>query len=110
MGRITLLGFIGIDRPRHWVGTKIHVKRGVIGGSLKVPVQFLDYMKERAIVELHEKDRISKKQDKVIDRTYRKDPDRAVMSETFRALDHDVRRFGINAVFDKKDSPNEDSS
>ncbi len=110
MGRITLLGFIGINHPRHWVGTKIHVKRGVIGGSLKVPVQFLDYMKERAIVELHEKDRISKKQAEVIDRTYRKDPDRAVMSETFRALDHDVRRFGINAVFDEKDSPNEDGS
>lgn len=110
MGRITLLGFIGIEYPRHWIGTRIHVGRGVIGGSIKVPVQFLDYMKERAIAELHEKNRISKKQDEVIDRTYRKDPDRAVMSKTFQALDYDVRLFGINAVFNKEDSSNEDTS
>lgn len=110
MGRITLLGFIGVDHPRHWVGTKIHVKRGVIGGSIKVPVQFLDYMKDRAITELHEQDRISKKQDEVINRAYRKDPDRGVMSETFQVLDHDVRLFGADAVFNKKDSSNESSS
>jgi hypothetical protein len=105
MGRITLLGFIGIENPRHWIGTKIHVSRGVIGGSINIPDQFLGYMKERATAELHEQDRISKKQKKVIKKTYRKDPDRAVMSETFKALDHDVLMFGKKAVFNKKDSP-----
>jgi hypothetical protein len=110
MGRITLLGFIGIKHPQHWLGTKIHVRRGVIGGSIRLPVQFLDYMRERALTELHEQDRISKKQYEVISRTYRKDRDRAVKSETFQALDHDVRLFGINAVFSKKDAPNKDST
>ncbi len=105
MGRVTLLGFIGIENPKHWIGTKIHVRKGVIGGSTKIPDQFLDYMKERATAELHEHDKISKKQKEVIKKTYRKDPDRAVTSETLKALDHDVRMFGKKAVFNKKDSP-----
>ena len=110
MGRITLLGFIGINYPRQWVGTKIHVKRGIIGGNIKLPVQFLDYMKDRAITELHQQDRISKNQNEAINRTYRKDPGRGVMSETFQSLDHDVRLFGISAVFNKKDASNESSN
>ncbi len=107
MGRITLLGFIGIEDPRHWVGTKIHVGRGVIGGSINVPDLLLDYMKERATAELHEQNKISKKQKEVIKKTYKKDPDRAVMSETLKALDHDVLMFGKKAVFNKEDSPKE---
>lgn len=109
MGRIHLLGFIGIEHPRHWVGTKIHVKRGVIGGSIKVPVQFLDYMKEQANVELNERNKLSKKQEEVINRTYKKDSNRAVKSETIEALEHDVRLFGKDAVFNRKD-PNKGSS
>ena len=109
MGRITLLGFIGIKYPRHWVGTKIHVKRGVIGGSIRVPIQFLDYLKERANVEMNEQNRISQKQKEVINKTYRKDSARAVKSETLKALEHDVRRFGKEAVFNKRD-PNKGSN
>lgn len=110
MGRITLLGFIGIKYPRHWVGTKIHVRKGVIGGSITAPIQFLDYMKERAIAVLRVQQRISAKQVEVIGTTYRKDPDRAVTSETFLTLDQDVRMFGKDAVFGEKDLPEKDPS
>jgi hypothetical protein len=99
MARVTLLGFIGIDHPRHWVGTKIHVKEGVIGGNITVPIQFLEYMKERATAELNEQERLTTRQLEVIDNTYRKDPDRAASSETLLALDHDVRAFGEDKVF-----------
>ena len=110
MGRVTLLGFIGIKYPKHWVGTKIHVKEGVIGGNIKVPIQFLDYMKGRALAELREKQRISVQQAEAIDRTYRKDPDRLIMSETFLALDQDVRMFGEDAVFGDKDLPDKNAN
>jgi len=110
MGRVTLLGFIGIESPRQWVGTKIHVRGGAIGGSITLPVQFLDYMKERALVELRQQQSVSTKQVEVIDTTYRKDPDRAVTSETFQAVDHDVRMFGKDVVFGEKDLPGKDPS
>jgi hypothetical protein len=110
MGRVTLLGFIGIEHPRYWIGTKIHVKEGVIGGSIKVPIQFLDYMKERANAVLNVQQRISEKQLEAISTTYRKDPDRAVASETFLALDQDVRMFGKNMVFGENDSKEKDPS
>lgn len=99
MARVTLLGFIGIGHPRHWVGTKVHVKEGVIGGNVTVPVQFLEYMKERATLELSEPEKLSARQLEVIDKTYRKDPERAANSETLWALDHDVRAFGEDSVF-----------
>jgi hypothetical protein len=46
----------------------------------------------------------------VINTTYRKDPDRAVASETFLALDQDVQMFGKDAVFGEKDIPKKDPS
>ncbi len=44
-------------------------------------------------------------QKEVIKKTYKKDPDRAVTSETLKALDHDVLMFGKKAVFNKEGSP-----
>lgn len=105
MGRITLLGFLGIDYPRQWVGTKIHVNEGMVGGDITVPVQFLNYLKERARIELNQHDRLSKEQKDKIDKTYRRNIDRAVISETVQALDHDVRLFGRDTVFNKNDEP-----
>lgn len=107
MGRVTLLGFIGVKHPRQWAGTKIHVKRGVIGGNVLLPLQFLNYMKERATVELRLNETISIKQQDLIERSYVKKRDRAVMSDTLQSLSLDVRMFGKNAVFDDKDLTDE---
>ncbi|MEI7590112.1 MAG: hypothetical protein WCJ49_02170 [Deltaproteobacteria bacterium] len=104
MGGVTLLGFIGIACPRHWVGTKIHVKDGVIGNSTNVPIEFLGYMKERAREELSEQRKISPKKEGKIDAAYRKDPDRSANSASFMALHKDVLVFGEKAVFGKKDN------
>lgn len=107
MGRITLLGFIGIKNLRDWVGTRIHVKQGIVGGDIVMPLQFLDYIKYQATAELRVHDRISERQKKVISKTYIKDINRVVMSETFQVLDHDVWLFGENAVFGKNGDSDE---
>ncbi len=110
MGRVTLLGFIGMKYPRQWVGTKIHVREGIIGGSITVPIQFLDYMKERATKELNEQEKLSERQLEVIEAAYRKNSDRAVASETLLALDQDVRLFGKDKVFGKNHLEEKDIS
>lgn len=103
MGRVTLLGFIGIEHPRQWIGTKIHVNRGTVGGSIKVPIEYLNFMKEQAHAWGDLNASITKKQKDVIKRSYDKNQDRAVKSEVFDAFDRDVRFFGKEAVFGQDD-------
>jgi hypothetical protein len=110
MGRVTLLGFIGVEHPHQWVGTKIHVKRGTVGGSIKVPIEFLNFTKEQARSWGDLNASISKKQKDVIKRSYDKNQDRAVKSETFDALERDVRFFGKEAVFGEDNSGDKTSS
>jgi len=62
---------------------------------------FLNYLIERAVRVAREIEGLSDKQNIVIDRSYRKDLNRALRSETWRALDEDVRLFGEKAAFAK---------
>ncbi len=101
MGRMTVLGFINCKNPDHWKGTKISAGTGVIGGDVVVPEGFLKDLIERAVRVAREIEGLSDKQNVVIDRSYRKDLNRAFRSETWRALDEDVRLFGENAAFAK---------
>jgi len=103
MGNITLLGFLGIKHHRQWVSTKIHAKFGHVGGDITIPSQFGDYLNERAGVHKDEYDKLSSKQKEVIAKTLYGNPDRAAMSETFRAMSADVEMFGRDKVFREKD-------
>lgn len=106
MGRMALFGFIGMKHLGRWKGTKIHVDHGHIGGNIAVPSQLLDYLKERARVVQQEYDGISPKQKEIIAETLKRDPGRTAASETFEALDHDVRLFGQEA-FSKSEGERE---
>ena len=101
MGRMAVLGFIDCRNPDRWKGTKINASAGIIGGDVVVPEGFLNYLVERAVKVAGEYEGLSDKQKIVIDRSYRKDLERAVCSETWRALDEDIRLFGEEAAFSK---------
>lgn len=103
---MALFGFIGMKHLGRWKGTKIHVNHGHIGGDIAVPSQLLDYLKERARVVQQEYDGISPKQKEIIAETLKRDPGRTAASETFEALDHDVRLFGQEA-FSKSEGERE---
>lgn len=102
MGRITLLGFIGIKYPRQWVGSQIHVKGGLIGGNITAPVQFLDYLKSRARVANEQYALLSEKQKQVISQSIGKNQDRAAESDTFDMIARDIDMFGSDAVYGEK--------
>jgi len=103
MGKIALLGFLGIKYHRQWVGTKIHLKHGQVGGNVAIPSSFGDYLLERAGVHEDEYAKLSSKQKQVITKTFYGALDRASMSETFEAMSSDVKMFGCEKVFKEKD-------
>jgi hypothetical protein len=101
IGRLAILGFINCRYPMHWKGTKITSGTGIIGGDVAVPEGFLNYLTERATKVAREYKGLSERQQSVIEESYRKNINKAVTSETFRALQEDVRLFGEEAVFPK---------
>jgi hypothetical protein len=109
MGRVTLLGFIGIRHPGRWIGTKIHVRHGTVGGNIRVPIEFLSFMKEQAARSSFNGG-ISDKQKDIIGKSYDKNHDRAVSSEAFHALARDVCLFGEEAIFGEDNSEDKGSS
>jgi hypothetical protein len=98
IGKLIILGFIDVAFPKQWVGTKVHVREGVIGpGHYTLPKPFGDYLTDKALrfASLHEK--ISDNQRQKIEETARKNLDRVAHSASFEAMSHDVRLFGCEA-------------
>jgi len=104
MAKIILLGFLDIQNLKDWKDTKIHVKHGRIGGDITIPSNLIEYLNERAGVAKKYQNMISDKQREVIDSSYRKDIDSVPNSESFKAIDADVRLFGKEAVFKRNSS------
>ena len=103
LGRFIVLGFIEMPQLRQWVGTKVHVKHGVVGpSSYTLPVQFGEYLMDKARRAADLQRKLSDKQNKKIEESYRKDMDRAANSESFRAMSEDVRLSGSKAFRSEK--------
>lgn len=99
MGRIVLIGFIEMPHPWQWKGTKLHVKKGVLGSKhYSLPAEFGEYFvnKARRLAEINNS--ISSNQKQKIEQSYKKDIDRAIKSESLKAMDYDVKMFGKDAV------------
>ena len=99
MGRMCVLGFIGVKYPHHWQGTRIHVKGGTVGGDVVMPVQFLDYLKSRAEKVQAEYSQMSKRQRELISKSYDHNEDRAINAELFEATLADIEMFGKEKTF-----------
>ncbi len=99
LGKFIIVGFIEMPYRNQWVGTKVHVKHGVVGpSSYTLPVQFWDYLTSKAEKADNIRGKISEKQNRKIKDSYGKDIDRVAKSESFRAMHQDVKLFG-NKVF-----------
>lgn len=95
MGKVLVLGFIDVRYSRQWVGTKIHAREGLIGlGNITVPIQFRDYLIDKANRYAQISSSISDVQQSKIAKAARQNLDRVARSGTFAAMRDDVERSG----------------
>ncbi len=98
MGKFVLFGFIKIPHPRQWEGTKLHVRKGSFGEkNIELPSTVGEYLFDRAMRAANSNSKISTRQRARISKSYKQNLDRAVQSETLRALHQDVLLFGNKA-------------
>ncbi len=98
MGRFILFGFVGMEYPRRWKGTRLHVQQGRFGqDDIELPSNIGDYICARARFTAEKSSQISERQQSKIRQTYERDLERAAQSETLRAMHHDVLMFATDA-------------
>ena len=100
--RFVIIGFIEMPYPRHWQGTKVQLRRGVLEPrTYMLPKAFGDYFVSKARRYGVVQSSISANQQNKIEESYRKNIEKAAQSETVRAMTQDVKLFGRRA-FRKK--------
>lgn len=105
--KFILVGFIDVPHPKHWVGTKVHVRQGHVGqGHVTLPNAFGDFLFARCRRYDEVKAQISENQQAKIAASMRKDLDKAAASKSFKALQYDVEMFG-DAAFSSVKPPDE---
>ena len=97
-----------LAHPSHWRGTKVPATEGRIEpGEYILPSQFGEFLNSKAgqMAELNAT--ISDRQREKIDEAFWVDLDRVAESDSFRAMDNDVRLFG-RAAFTRSGTSGED--
>lgn len=98
MGRVMLLGTIQEPRPKHWKGTKLHVRKGAIGSKRYViPFDLSEYLNYRANKTGAAFYAISEKQENKIRSMQQENPEIFLGSEIFQAIQQDVIIAGKSA-------------
>ncbi len=106
LGRFVIIGFLLEDRPDHWKGTKVHVKKDRIEPrTYCVPRGLFRYMNARANIVAKGISGISPRQAAKIDKSFRENYSD---SDDFIAMSNDVRMFG-KAAFTRKGSSEEET-
>jgi hypothetical protein len=102
LGRFLIVGFINVEQRKKWVGTKVHVQRGVLGSRYyQCPPGFGEFFFERARKAARVLTQISEKQQRKIDQSLQKNMEKGTTSETLKAMDQDVWLFGKAAFEDE---------
>ena len=98
--RFIVIGFIDINSPEQWVGTKVHRHSGTVGkGDFVLPKEFGDFLLGRCKMGLEVQEAMDDKQKKKIAKFLRTNMDRLRLSDTMQALRQDIRTFGKEEVF-----------
>jgi len=102
--RFILFGIIEISKPNNWVGMKIHVHNGGIGGvkNYKVPRPVINYINERANKCLETHNNLSPKQKRIIKDHLLKNKDKLMKSDVISAFQYDLIHSG-GAAFARED-------
>jgi len=104
MGRIVLVGFIQISHPERWKGTKLHLRKGILGtGHYSLPSNFGDYLIKRARDLKKYQSSLSQEQKQKIAESYAKEKEKGINSESFKAMEHDANLFGREAIFEEEE-------
>ena len=98
MGRFVLFGFVEMQHPHRWKGTRLNVQHGLFGqGDMELPSNVGDFIFQRARLAAETSSQISERQQTKIRQAYKRDLERAARSDTLRAMHHDVLMFGMDA-------------
>lgn len=105
IGRVLLVGFVKIDTPHEWIGTKVHVKHGnLFCQRYKLPAYFRDYLFGRAKTTAKLASKLSSRQKKRIEIDYNNNLGGFESSETFKATSQDFYLLGNKAFQREKES------
>ena len=100
LGRFMIFGMIQRG-PDPWMGTKVHVRHGVLRQDAKVtiPAGLLGLFKDKARLASDAMEGLSAAQRAKIDQAVLRDPDAFIASKQFVSIMADGRMFGEEAVF-----------
>lgn len=105
LGRLGLLGFIDLQKPEQWVGSKIRLRGGRISPRVyTLPRQFGEYLGNRAQRVLDAQARTSPGQKKKIEAAFLSKRNDFANSQLREAVELDIRLFGDSAL--NKDATN----
>lgn len=104
MFKFILFGFVEISKPKNWVGMKIHVHKGDIGGTkiYKMPIEIINYINERANMCLDMNNGLSSNQKDIIGIHIKNNIDKYIGSDIHKAFYSDLKQHG-KAAFGQVD-------
>lgn len=107
MLRIIIFGFIHVERPEYWKGTRIHKTRGTVGGSVQysVPQPIIELLNNKAQEAMNAQAQLSRRQREKISNFLRKSGSVIRGSEVARAMSYDIAHSGSAAFL--QDDKNE---
>ncbi len=100
MFKIIIFGIVEISKPNNWVGMKIHVHKGDIGGTknYKIPIGIINYINERASMCLDMKNKLSSNQKSIIAAHINNNIDNYIGSDVHKAFYSDLSQYGKDAI------------
>jgi hypothetical protein len=103
MGRFQLFGIIQ-KGPNKWVGTKVHVKQGVLKpDKFTLPIGMLDLFREKAKMVSSSMSEMSSIQKEKIEKHVRDNLEEFLKSEQFSSIEADIAMFGRASVLKEDD-------
>ncbi len=99
LGRLGLLGFVDLQKPNQWSGSKVRLRGGRISPRVyTVPRQFGEYLGSRAQRVWNAQAKTSPAQKKKIEAAFLSNLDAFANSQLREAVELDVRLFGDSAL------------
>jgi hypothetical protein len=98
LGRFIILGFLCMDDPKQWKGTKVHVNNGLLyPRSYTLPASFMNFVFSKARKLAQFRSTISTRQKEKIQETFQKRMPELEQTDDLVAMSHDIRLFGEDA-------------
>lgn len=111
--RLVMVGFLRVETPRKWKGTKLHVKTGRVGSpEYHIPASLIQYWNDQAnkMGQALYGGMSERQRQKVADALQRLPPEQVAGSEVFRALRTDIRFTGSRAFCAPEADPDDGAS